>query len=431
MDIHDRGFDAAFENLIAGRLAAAAEVTAEVAALIADVRARGDAALVEYAARFDGRRVEAAGLRVTAAELERAAGAAPTAALAALELAAARIEDFHRRQLPADVDYTDAAGIELGWRWTAIAAIGIYVPGGTAAYPSSVLMAAVPARVAGVGRIAMVTPMSEGTPHPLVAAAARLAGVDEVYGLGGAHAIAALAYGSETIAAVDKIVGPGNVYVAEAKRQVFGAVGIDALAGPSEVVIVADAANEAEWIAADLVAQAEHDARAQAIAITEDRDLAAGIEEAVAAQLDALPRTAIARRSWEANGAVIVVGSLDEAAALCDRIAPEHLGLAVADPRGFAAKVRNAGAIFLGRHAPESLGDYVAGPSHVLPTAGAARYASGLSVFDFLKRTTMIGCDAAGLAKIGPAAVALAEAEGLEGHARSVRVRRGAPDQES
>ena len=431
MDIHDRGFDAAFENLIAGRLAAAAEVTAEVAALIADVRARGDAALVEYAARFDGRRVEAAGLRVTAAELERAAGAAPPAALAALELAAARIEDFHRRQLPADVDYTDAAGIELGWRWTAIAAIGIYVPGGTAAYPSSVLMAAVPARVAGVGRIAMVTPMPEGAPHPLVAAAARLAGVDEVYGLGGAHAIAALAYGSEAIAAVDKIVGPGNVYVAEAKRQVFGAVGIDALAGPSEVVIVADAANEAEWIAADLVAQAEHDARAQAIAITEDRDLAARIEAAVAAQLEALPRAAIARRSWEANGAVIVVGSLDQAAALCDRIAPEHLGLAVADPRGFAAKVRNAGAIFLGRHAPEALGDYVAGPSHVLPTAGAARYASGLSVFDFLKRTTMIGCDAAGLAEIGPAAVALAKAEGLEGHARSVSLRLGALDQES
>ena len=428
MDIRDHDFDAAFERLIAGRRASTGAVTAEVAAIIAEVRARGDAALAEYAARFDGRRIDAGGFRIADAELERAAATAPRAARDALELAADRIESFHRRQLPANVNYTDASGVELGWRWTALGAVGIYVPGGTAAYPSSVLMAALPARVAGVGRIAMATPMPEGTPHPLVAAAARLGGIDDVYGLGGAHAIAALAYGCETIAAVDKIVGPGNVYVAEAKRQVFGAVGIDAFAGPSEVVIVAEVANEPEWIAADLVAQAEHDAHAQAIAITDDRDLAAGIDSAVAAQLDAIPRAPIARQSWKANGAVIVVEALDQAVALVDRIAPEHLGLALADPRAFAAKVRNAGAIFLGRHAPEALGDYVAGPNHVLPTAGAARFASGLSVLDFLKRTTLIGCDAGGLAKIGPAAVVLAEAEGLEGHARSVRVRLGARD---
>ncbi len=423
MDIRDRGFDAAFDALIAGRGMAAAEVAAEVAALLAEVRARGDAALEEYAARFDGWRGGAAGFRIAKAEIDRAAAKAPHAAVSALELTAGRIEDFHRRQRPEDVAYTDEAGVELGWRWTAVGAVGVYVPGGTAAYPSSVLMAAVPARIAGVGRIAMVTPMPNGALLPLIAVAARLGGIDEIYALGGAHAIAALAYGSETIVAVDKIVGPGNVYVAEAKRQVFGEVGIDAVAGPSEVVIVTDPTNEAAWIAADLLAQAEHDARAQAIAITDDRDFASRIEDAVARQLEALPRAEIAGASWARNGAVIVVESFDQAPPLIDRIAPEHLELAVAEPAAFAAKVRNAGAIFLGRQAPEALGDYVAGPSHVLPTAGTARFASGLSLLDFLKRTTLIGCDAAGLKKIGPAAVALAEAEGLEGHARSVAIR--------
>ncbi len=425
LDNHDPGFEAAFEALISGRRAAATPVTAEVAAVVADVRARGDAAIAEYAATFDGRPPGGEGFRIAGAAIERAASKAPEPALAALELAAARIESFHRRQLPEDVGFTDDAGIELGWRWTALEAVGVYVPGGTAAYPSSVLMAALPARVAGVERIAMTTPMADGEPHPLVAAAAMRCGVDEVYALGGAHAIAALAYGSASLPAVDKIVGPGNVYVAEAKRQVFGDVGIDAVAGPSEVVIVADAANEPAWIAADLLAQAEHDARAQAIAITDDRGFATRLEKAVTGQLDALPRAEIARASWRQNGAVIVVGSLDQAPALVDRIAPEHLELAVAEPRALAAAVGNAGAIFLGRHAPEALGDYVAGPSHVLPTAGAARFASGLSVFDFLKRTTLIGCEAAGLAEIGPAAVALAEAEGLDGHAHSVRVRFG------
>ena len=425
LDIDDRGFEAAFDALVSGRRAATADVTAEVAAVVADIRGRGDAAIAEYAARFDGRRVGAAGFRIGGAEIQRSAVRAPARALQALELAASRIEDFHRRQLPEDVAYTDEAGIELGWRWTAVGAVGIYVPGGTAAYPSSVLMVALPARIAGVERIALMTPMPDGAPHPLVAAAALRGRIDEIYALGGAHAIAALAYGSETIPAVDKIVGPGNAYVAEAKRQVFGAVGIDAVAGPSEVVIVADAAGDPGWIAADLVAQAEHDARAQAIAITDDRGFAARIEEAVNRQLDTLPRSEIARASWQRNGAVIVVGSLDQAAALVDRIAPEHLELAVAEPRAFAARVRNAGAIFLGRYAPEALGDYVAGPNHVLPTAGAARFASGLSVFDFLKRTTLIGCDAAGLKGIGPAAVALAEAEGLDAHARSVTARIG------
>ena len=427
LEISQGGFEAAFRALLARRSAAAAEVTAEVAGFVAEVRAKGDAALAEHAAKFGG--PPSGGLRIAGPEIARAARAVPAEAMAALELAAGRIESFHRRQLPEDVGYTDAAGIELGWRWTAVGSVGIYVPGGTAAYPSSVLMNAVPARVAGVGRIAMATPMPEGAPDPLVLAAAWLAGVDEIYGIGGAHAIAALAFGTETVAAVDKIVGPGNAYVAEAKRQVFGTVGIDSIAGPSEVVIVADAANDPQWIAADLLAQAEHDPRAQAIAITDDRGFAACIEDALARQLDELPRRAIARQSWERNGAVIVVESIDQAPALVDRIAPEHLELAVAEPRMLAEKVRNAGAIFLGRFAPEALGDYVAGPSHVLPTSGAARFASGLSVLDFLKRTTLIGCDAAGLGKIGPAAVALAQAEGLSGHARSVAIRLAAPDE--
>ena len=426
LEVSQGGFEAAFRALLVRRRAVAAEVAAEVAAFVAEVRADGDAALAGHAAKFGG--PPSGGLRIAGPEIARAVGAVPSETMAALELSAARIESFHRRQLPQDERYTDAAGIELGWRWTAIAAVGIYVPGGTAAYPSSVLMGAVPARVAGVGRIAMATPVTDGAANPLVLAAAELAGVDEIYAIGGAHAIAALAFGTETIAAVDKIVGPGNAYVAEAKRQVFGAVGIDSIAGPSEVVIVADAANDPQWIAADLLAQAEHDPHAQAIAITDDRSFAARVEGALERQLDALPRGAIARQSWERNGAVIVVESLGQAPALVDRIAPEHLELAVAEPFALAQKVRNAGAIFLGRFAPEALGDYVAGPNHVLPTSGAARFASGLSVLDFLKRTTLIGCDSTGLGKIGPAAVALAQAEGLDGHARSVTVRLSPPD---
>ncbi len=416
LDIAAPDFAQEFETLVHAKREAEADVDEEVAAILDEVRARGDRALIDYTERFDRLRLGPEELRVPEAEIEAAAARAPGPAVAALKTAAARIEAFHERQMPTDQRFTDAAGVELGWRWTPLGSVGLYVPGGSAAYPSTVLMTALPARVAGVGRVAMAVPAPDGGLNPLVLAAARIAGVHEIYRVGGAQAIAALAFGTESIAPVDKIFGPGNVYVAAAKRQVFGAVGIDLIAGPSEILIVADAANDAEWIAADLLAQAEHDPRSQAIAITDDRGFAARIEDA------------LARQSWERNGAVIVVESIDQAPALVDRIAPEHLELAVAEPRALAQKVRNAGAIFLGRFAPEALGDYVAGPNHVLPTSGAARFASGLSVLDFLKRTTLMGCDAAGLGEIGPAAVALAQAEGLSGHARSVAIRLAAPD---
>lgn len=423
LDAREPGFEAAFAALLGARREAETDVDAVVAGIIGEVRAHGDAALIDYTQRFDGVLLTAETLRVGDEERRRIAAACDGAAHAALELAARRITAFHARQRPPDLDYTDDAGVRLGYRWTPISAAGLYVPGGTAAYPSSVLMNALPAKVAGVERLVMVVPSPGGTINPLVLAAAELAGVDEVYRIGGAQAVAALAFGTETIAPVDKIVGPGNAYVAAAKRQVFGVVGIDTVAGPSEVLIVADGTNEPAWIAVDLLAQAEHDAAAQSILITDDGAFADAVCEQVVLQLRTLERREIAARSWQNNGCVIVVDSLDEAPALVDRLAPEHLQLAVDDPDRLASRVRNAGAIFLGRLTPEALGDYIAGPNHVLPTGRSARFSSGLGVLDFLKRSTLIECGAEGLAGLGPAAIALAEAEGLGAHARSLAMR--------
>ena len=425
LDSRAAGFARDFDGLVGAKRAAEENVDAVVAAIVADVRRRGDAALLEYTARFDRLNIAAAGLRLPAERIDQAMSHAPARAVEALRLAARRIADYHKRQVPAGFDYTDAQGIRLGSRWTALDSAGLYVPGGTAAYPSSVLMNAVPAKVAGVARLVMVVPTPDGKVNDLVLAAARIAGVDEIYRIGGAQAVAALAYGTATVPKVDKIVGPGNAYVAAAKKQVFGAVGIDLIAGPSEILVVADGANDPEWIAADLLAQAEHDAAAQAILITDDAIFADRVAAAVEAHLARLPRAAIARASWETHGAILVVGHLDEASALVDRLAPEHVELAVAAPEALAKRIRHAGAIFLGRHAPEAIGDYVAGPNHVLPTSRSARFSSGLGVLDFMKRTSLIGCDARGLAAIGPAAVALAEAEGLDAHALSVSIRLG------
>ncbi|HUZ65517.1 MAG TPA: histidinol dehydrogenase, partial [Acetobacteraceae bacterium] len=383
------------------------------------------AALCEYTARFDRLALTPATIAVPAAEIAAAAAAIPAELLAALDLAATRIEAFHRAQLPADLRMTDAAGLTLGMRWGALDAVGLYVPGGKAAYPSSVLMNALPARVAGVGRIAMCVPAPDGVLNPLVLAAAQRAGVSEIYRVGGAQAVAALAYGTATIAPVDRIVGPGNAYVAEAKRQVFGRVGIDSIAGPSEVVVLADAANDPRRVAVDLLAQAEHDEAAQAILITDDAAFADAVTAAVAAELPTLPRAAIAGASWADHGAVILVRNWDEAVALTNRLAPEHLEIMVAEPEALFARIRHAGAAFLGAFCPEAVGDYVAGPNHVLPTGRTARFASGLSVFDFLKRTTWVAADAAALGAVGPAAIALAEAEGLHAHARSIALRLG------
>jgi histidinol dehydrogenase len=418
-------FPAAFTALLAQSRETTASVDQPVAAIVAAVRARGDAALLEYTARFDRLTLTAAHLRVTSDEIDAAVAAIPAELAAALDLAATRIEAFHRAQLPADLRYTDAAGLTLGMRWSPLDAVGLYVPGGKAAYPSSVLMNAVPARVAGVSRVAMCVPTPDGALNPLVLAAARRAGVAEIYRVGGAQAVAALAYGTATIAPVDRIVGPGNAYVAEAKRQVFGHVGIDSIAGPSEVVVLADAANDPRRVALDLLAQAEHDEAAQAILITDDAGFADAVAEAVAAELPTLPRAAIARASWQAHGAIILVRDWEEAAGLVNRLAPEHLELMLPDPEPVFARVRHAGAVFLGGWCPEAVGDYVAGPNHVLPTGRTARFASGLSVFDFLKRTTFVAGDAAALGRVGPAAVALAEAEGLQAHARSIGVRLG------
>jgi histidinol dehydrogenase len=419
----DPGFEAAFANMLGAKREVSEDVGAAVAAIIADVRERGDAALLDYTKRFDRLALDAAGLRISDAELDAAAGSCDADVLAALDKAAERIEDFHRRLIPADLDYRDGEGVRLGARWTAVDAVGLYVPGGTAAYPSSVLMTAIPAKVAGVPRIAMVAPTPDGRINPLVLAAARRAGATEVYRVGGAQAVAALAYGTETIAPVSKIVGPGNAYVAAAKRQVFGQVGIDMIAGPSEILVVADRENDPDWIAADLLSQAEHDAAAQSILISDDEGFADAVAAAVERQLATLDRNEIASASWRDNGVVVTVASLDDAVPLVDRIAPEHLELAVAAPDSLAAKIRNAGAIFLGRYTPEAIGDYVGGPNHVLPTARSAKFSSGLSVLDFMKRTTLVGCDASGLAAIGPAAVTLAGAEGLGAHARSVSIR--------
>jgi histidinol dehydrogenase len=416
-------FPAAFTTLVNARREADEDVSRDVAAIIAAVKARGDTAIAEYTSRFDRHDLETSGWEIPRAERQAAlAGLAPDLR-AALELAAERIRVYHAAQRPADSDSTDSAGVRLGARWQAVEAAGLYVPGGRAAYPSSVLMNAIPARVAGVDRLTMVTPTPGGVINPLVLAAAEIAGVDEVWRIGGAQAIAALAYGTQRIAAVDVVVGPGNAWVAEAKRQLYGVVGIDMVAGPSEIVVVADADNDPEWIAADLLSQAEHDPTSQSILFTDSAALAEAAADAVETRLTRLQTEATARASWAANGAIILLGSLDEAPALCDRLAPEHLELAVADPEALFAKIRHAGSVFLGRYTPEAVGDYVAGPNHVLPTGRRARFASGLSVLDFMKRTSFLACDAAAIRAIGPAAVALAEAEGLPAHAASVAVR--------
>jgi histidinol dehydrogenase len=419
----DPDFAPAFDALLNQARDTTERVDAAVAAIIADVRARGDAALVEYTNRFDRTDLDASRLRITDAEIDAAMASVPPALHAALDLAATRIAAFHEAQMPRDLRMDDAAGLTLGMRWNALEAVGLYVPGGKAAYPSSVLMNAIPARVAGVTRIAMCVPAPGGVLNPAVLAAARRAGVSEIYRVGGAQAVAALAWGTPTIAPVDRIVGPGNAYVAEAKRQVFGRVGIDSIAGPSEVVVIADASQNARRVAVDLLAQAEHDEAAQSILITDDAGFADSVAAAVLAELPTLERAAIAGASWQAHGAIILVRDWTEAAALTNRLAPEHLELLVAAPEALFAAVRHAGAVFLGPWCPEALGDYVAGPNHVLPTGRTARFASGLSVFDFLKRTTWVAADRAALGRVGPAAVALAEAEGLGAHARSIALR--------
>jgi histidinol dehydrogenase len=402
---------------------AAQDVETAVRGIIGEVVARGDEALFELTAKFDRLDLTKTGLRVSAAEIDAAEQACDPEALAALKLARDRIEAYHRRQKPSDERYTDALGVEMGAKWTAIEAAGLYVPGGTAAYPSSVLMNAVPAKVAGCPRLVMVVPAPDGKLAPLVLAAAKLAGVDEIYRIGGAQAVAALAYGTETIAPVSKIVGPGNAYVAAAKRLVFGKVGIDMIAGPSEVLILADKTGNADWIAADLLAQAEHDVSAQSILITDDAALASEVEKAVESQLKTLPREAVASASWRDFGAIIMVPKLADAVSLVDRLAPEHLEIVAEDAEALTARIRNAGAIFIGAHTPEAIGDYVAGSNHVLPTARSARFSSGLNVLDFMKRTSLLKCGPEQLRALGPAAIALGKAEGLDAHARSVAIR--------
>jgi histidinol dehydrogenase len=425
----DQDFQARFDTLLAAKRESAADVDEAVRAIIAEVRAGGDKALIELTRRFDRIDLATVGIRVSEGEIAHAKAEIDAETFAALELARDRILDHHRRQLPQDETYRDAAGVELGSRWTSVDSAGLYVPGGTASYPSSVLMNAVPALVADVPRVAMVVPAPDGKINPLVLAAAELAGVHEIYRVGGAQAIAALAYGTETIAPVAKIVGPGNAYVAAAKRQVFGQVGIDMVAGPSEVVVIADHDNDPGWIASDLLAQAEHDAAAQSILITDDATFARAVADAVESQLKMLPRSAVARASWQDFGAIIEVARLDEAPALADRLAPEHLEIATADPDALSRRIRNAGAIFLGRYTPEVIGDYVAGSNHVLPTARSARFASGLGVLDFMKRTSTLKLDAPSLAALGPAAMTLARAEGLEAHRRSVAIRLNVRDE--
>jgi histidinol dehydrogenase len=419
----DPEFEDGFKTLLAQKREQAADVNDAVAAIIARVRAEGDAALAELTLRYDRLDLGKVGVKVSGAEIEAARSKVDKRTIEALELAHDRILDHHQRQVPQDDIYVDRQGVQLGTRWTPVQSVGLYVPGGTASYPSSVLMNAVPAKVAGVTRIVMTVPALGGVLNPLVLVAAELGGVGEIYRLGGAQAIAALAYGTDSIAPVAKIVGPGNAYVAAAKRQVFGQVGIDMVAGPSEVVVVADAGNDPAWIASDLLAQAEHDAAAQAILITDDEDFARAVEQAVEAELAVLPRAETARASWREFGAVIVVSALDEAPALVDRLAPEHLEIATANADALAARVHDAGAIFIGRYTPEVIGDYVAGSNHVLPTARSARYASGLSVLDFMKRTSTLKLDAESLAALGPAAMTLVEAEGLDAHRRSVAIR--------
>jgi histidinol dehydrogenase len=419
----DADFAKAFDRLVRGRRESDIEVSRDVAAIIADVKARGDAALVDYTARFDNHSLAGGGWSIGKDECAAAYAALSEELRTALDLAATRIRAYHQAQLPEDRDYTDAAGVRLGARWTAVDAAGLYVPGGRAAYPSSLLMNAIPAKVAGVERLVVVTPTPQGIINPLVLAAAHLAGVDEIWRIGGAQAVAALAYGTETIRAVDVVTGPGNAWVAEAKRQLYGVVGIDMVAGPSEIVVVADAKNDPDWIAADLLSQSEHDPTSQSILFTDDAGFADIVADTVGVQLASLSTQKVATRAWEANGAIIVVDSLEDAMPLVNRLAAEHLELAVDEPEALFAKVKHAGSVFLGRLTPEAVGDYVAGPNHVLPTGRRARFSSGLSVLDFMKRTSFIELGREGLQAIGPAAVALAEMEGLPAHADSVRRR--------
>ena len=428
LDARAPGFAAQFDALLNAKREEDEDVAQVVRGIIADIRARGDAALVELTNKFDKAGLTEATLRLPQADIDAAEGQCGKDALAALDVAAKRIEAYHRRQIPEDAWFTDEVGAKLGWRWTPLDSVGLYVPGGTASYPSSVLMNAIPARVAGVGRIVMVTPASSGRINPLVLAAAKRAGISEIYKVGGAQAVAALAYGTATIAPVDKIAGPGNAYVAAAKREVFGKVGIDSVAGPSEILVVADGANNADWIAADLLSQAEHDPSSQSILITDNAAFADKVASAIENALKLLPREKIARASWNDNGAIILVARLEDAAPLVDTIAPEHLEIATADPDVLLKRVRHAGAIFLGRHTPEAMGDYIAGPNHVLPTSRTARFSSGLSVLDFLKRTTLLQCDPGTIAALGPDAILLAEAEGLDAHARSIAARLNSKD---
>ncbi len=421
----DTDFQEAFAALLDAKRAEEADVADIVSDIIRDVRRRGDEALYELTEKFDRFDVRGVGLAVTADDVEQAKARVPAEVLEAMQLAADRIRAYHERQLPSDETYVDDIGVELGHRWTPVDAAGLYVPGGLAAYPSSVLMNAIPARVAGVKRLVMVVPTPEGRFNDLVLAAADAAGVDEIWRIGGAQAVAALAWGTESIRPVDVIVGPGNAFVAEAKRQVFGKVGIDMIAGPSEVLAIADDSADPEWLAADLLAQAEHDRSAQSILVTTDAALAEAVARAVERQLETLPKADIAGESWEKHGAIIIVKDMDEAAAVSDAFAPEHLELSVRDPDALLAKVRHAGAIFIGHHTPEAVGDYVAGPNHVLPTSRSARFSSGLNVLNFMKRTTLLRCSPESLRIIGPAAVTLAEVEGLEAHARSVARRLG------
>jgi histidinol dehydrogenase len=423
LDRSSADFAERFAQFLAMKRETSADIEMATRAIVDDVAQRGDAALIEATRKFDRLDLDPGGLRVGAAEVEAALAACDTKTLDALKFARDRIEIFHRRQLPKDDRFTDALGVELGWRWSAIESVGLYVPGGTAAYPSSVLMNAVPASVAGVARMVMVVPAPDGKLNPLVLAAAHLGGVSEIYRVGGAQAVAALAYGTATIAPVAKIVGPGNAYVAAAKRLVFGKVGIDMIAGPSEVLVIADQTGNAGWIAADLLAQAEHDVNAQSILITDSAALADDVERAVEAQLASLPRADIARAAWNEFGAIIQVQGLEEAVALSNAIAAEHLEIMTADPESLAAQIRNAGAIFIGAHTPEAIGDYVGGSNHVLPTARSARFSSGLGVLDFMKRTSILKCGPDQLRALGPAAMMLGKAEGLDAHARSVGLR--------
>ena len=416
-------FATAFDRLVAGKREPLVKVDGVVAPIIADVIRRGDDALIDYTRRFDQCDLTQTTLRISEEEIDTASAAASPEAVEALNFAAARIEAFHRRHLPPDDLYLDGDGVSLGVRWTPVDAAGLYVPGGLAAYPSSVLMNAIPARIAGVKRVVAATPASDGKLNPLVLVAAKLSGVHEIYRVGGAQAIAALAFGTKSIKPVDKIVGPGNAYVAEAKRQVFGHVGIDSIAGPSEVLIIASNNNNPAWIAADLLAQAEHDEAAQSILITDDEMFASAVATEVDRQLNTLSRAAIARSSWNKHGALIVLHDLNDAPPLANRLAAEHVQLCISDPAAMAIRIHHAGAIFLGVHTPEAIGDYVGGPNHVLPTSGSARFSSGLSVLDFMKRTTILGCPPGALAQLGPPAATLADAEGLDAHARSIRIR--------